>query len=134
MTFHYDIHPEQRTIHLRYTGVFTLQDLTAAATLLWSDPRYSQAFDGIVDLTDGSLRVAQSDLRALIAFVLDHKCTSKGRWAAVTSSPFGVACALLYKHALSRRHMFEVFSTWEAACAFLEVKLAPGIPQSGALS
>src|SRR5690606_19940097 len=67
MTFHYDIHPEQRTIHLRYTGAFTVRDLIAAATLLWSDPRYSQTFDGIVDLTDVSLRVTQSDLRALIA-------------------------------------------------------------------
>ena len=131
MTFNYDIFPERRTIVARYTGLFTLGELTAAAQLLWSDPRYVRSYDGLVDISHGSVAVAMRDVPPLMRFFREHGNTSEGRWAAVASAPLTTAWALVYRRALGARHPLEIFSTWEAACAFLGVDLRPDLPLVG---
>ncbi|MCX6955719.1 MAG: hypothetical protein NTV51_26545 [Verrucomicrobia bacterium] len=124
MKFDYEIYPEQKLILTRFSGAFTLEDLTGVAQRLWSDPRYSRSYGGVVDLTDTSVAVGRADFRALVDFVRRHKETSTGRWAAVAGSPLATACAIIYQRALAGRHTFEVFSTFEAAGQFLGVDLA----------
>lgn len=124
MQFDYEIYPEKRLIVTRYAGAFTLADLTKVARRLWSDARYARSFNGVVDLTDMGVSVGRSDFQALMDFVREHKDTSEGRWAAVASSPLATACGLLYKRALAKRHTFDVFSTFEAAGAFVGADLS----------
>jgi len=128
MKFSYEILPEKRLIHLRFEGVFTLQELLTGVELMWSDERYRPDYEGIVDLTDTSVGVDLTDFRALIEFLRNEQRTSKSRWAAVVTTPLAAACALLYKQACAAPHTLEVFSTWEAACRFLKIDLPPDHP------
>jgi hypothetical protein len=123
MNVDYEIHPEKCLIFMRFTGAFTLADLKEAVQRLWTDTRYSRSYNGVVDLTDSNVKVARGDFQALVAFVVGQKETSEGRWAAVATSPLATACGLIYKRAISKRHTFEVFSTFEAAEAFMGVDL-----------
>jgi hypothetical protein len=72
-----------------------------------------------------------ADFRALIDFVRGHARVSRGRWAAVAATPVATACGLVYKRAMAPGQTFEVFSTPEAACAFLGVRSEHG-PAAGA--
>lgn len=119
MKFSFEILPERRAIFARYEGKFSLEDLLATTRQLWADPRYSPAYDGLVDISDGSFSVAMSDLRMLMAFLVSEPTTSRGRWAAVATTPMAIACGMLYRTVMKQRHAFAVFSTWEAACEFL---------------
>jgi len=138
MKVRYEILPEHRLILKRCRGDFTLHDLMTSARSVWSDPRYCRSFDGIVDLTKADCGFHIEEVRSLVDFFLTHEKTSIGRWAAIASSPIVTAFALIYKRSLLDRHPFEVFSTWEAACEFLELDVSPvlllggwGDPQAG---
>ena len=124
MEFTYDIFPDQRMILARYAGRFSFADLKTAAERLWADPRYSESYDGLVDISDGSVAVEMGDFRQLVQFVKGSAKTSRGRWAAVAVSPLATAIAMFYQKSLAGRHTFEVFSTRESACRFLGIGLA----------
>lgn len=126
MKFDYNILPQHRLIVTRFAGAFTLEDLTGIARRLWADPRYTRGYNGLADLTDMNLAVGRGDFRALVDFVRGQKDTSEGRWAAVTNSPLATACGLIYQRAMAARHPFEVYSTFEAAGAFVGVDLRGG--------
>lgn len=121
MHFEYEIHPGERIIVARYAGKFTFADLAEMTRRLWADARYSRAYDGVVDLTDGTLSLARMDLLALIDFIRGSSQASEGRWAAITATPFTTACGMIYQRGLVGRHTLEVFSTLEAAGWFLGV-------------
>ena len=125
MKFSYAIDPERHLIFLRYTGHFTLAGLLAGTRRLWADPAYSRSYAGLIDLSDESLSVAIGDFHSLLDYLRDQPAISQGRWAAVTSSPFATACGLLYQKAISPRHPFEVFSSFEAAANFLRIEGPP---------
>lgn len=127
MNFAYEIYPSERAIVARYAGRFNLAGLVATAEQLWSDPRYSPTYDGFVDLTDTALGVDMCDFRPLLAFIRAHKQTSQGRWAAVTTSPMAAAMGLIYKQAMVSRHVFEIFSTREAAGWFVGFEIGDPI-------
>jgi len=131
MKFAYDIFAAERAIAVRYAGKFTLAELLATAAQLLDDPRYSPEYDGLVDLTDLGVAAGIADFRALIEFVRGHGRVSRGRWAAVAATPVATACGLVYKQAMAPRQTFEVFSTPEAACAFLGLRSEPA-PDGGA--
>ena len=126
MRFRYQIYPSSRAIVARFTGAWTLGELMKAINELWSDPAYSPAFDGIVDITAKDVSVDVRELRPVLEFVRGNANTSTGRWAAVAASPLATACGLIYRRALSSRHAFDVFSTREAACEFVGFQLGAG--------
>jgi hypothetical protein len=125
VNFRYEILPDRRLILQHFAGSSSLAELLAALRRLWADPLYSRTYDGIVDLSGAAVDLSMRDLRALIGFLQESDQTSTGRWGAVTTSPLATACAMIYQRALAPRHAFEVFSTWEAACAFLGVRVPP---------
>jgi hypothetical protein len=124
--FEYQIDCEQRLIVSRCTGRFSLDALRTAVERLWADARYSSDYAGLVEITDSSAAIAVQDLRAFIRFVREHALRSQERWAVVTTSPLATACAMLYREAMVGRQEFQVFSTREAACAWLKVKVPGG--------
>lgn len=119
MEFGFAIYPEHRAIVARYAGSFTLADLLKTTRQLWADPRYSPDFIGLADISDSTVNVDMNDLRALTTFLVRDPATSRGRWAAVATTPIAIACGLVYRSAMRRRHAFEVFTTRDQACRFL---------------
>ncbi len=134
MKFAYDIFPEERSISVLYEGKFSLAELLVTSARLMDDAKYAPEYDGLVDLTHLGLGVEIADFRTLINYVQGHVRVSKGRWAAIAATPIATACGLVYKRAMAPRQTFEVFSTPEAACAFLGVRRElSAAAQSGAV-
>lgn len=125
MKFSYAIDPARRMVFLRYAGAFTLTRLIACTRRLWADPGYQRSYGGLVDLSDGSLNVAISDLRALIDFLRNQPEATEGRWAVVAASPLATACGILYQKACADRHVLEIFASHEAAANFLRLDGEP---------
>lgn len=125
MSFGYEIHPGKRAVVATFRGHFSRLALERAVQTLWDDERYRTDYVGIVDISDASVGVAIEDFRAVVEWVRAHERISVARWAAVASTPYATACALLYQRAISDRQEFQVFSTWAAACRFIDVDLPP---------
>lgn len=125
MEYRYEIYPASRAIVGRISGRARLEELMQLVHALWADPRYSPAFDGVMDL-EKDFGLAMSDFRPLLDYLRQHPRTSSGRWAVVTNSPLTTACGFIYRHTMAGRHSFDVFSTREAACAFVGFQLGPG--------
>jgi len=128
MISRYEIYPEKRVVLLRLTGRYTLSELTRLVQGICDDPSYRRDYKGLIDITNASADMTMDGFRSLIVFVKNYEKYSTARWAAVASTPFPTAYAMLYRAALEGRQHFEVFSTWEAACSFLDVELAPDMP------
>ena len=126
--FSYEILPERQTIVTRYAGFFTLTDLLTSTRRLWADPRYSEKYNGLVDAADTGMGVEINDFRSLIEFVRDNPSASRGRWAIVTSTPLATVCGIIYQRAMAKQHTLEIFSTWEAACQFVNVEVRRDLP------
>lgn len=125
MKFSYAIDTERQLITQRFEGTLTLERLLECLRQLWADPTYSPAYNGLVDMSKALPKASVEDLPRLVAFVLTRPERSRGRWAAVTNSPFLTACGMLYQKAVVSQHVFEVFSTDEAARAFLRLDPPP---------
>lgn len=119
MTFGYTINEQRKIIFLRFSGSFDAANFLACIERLWADPAYQREFEGIADITDVSPTYTIADLRRVIAFLRDNHRTNTARWALITSSPLAAACGYVYQKAMSPVHRLEVFSTWEAASAFV---------------
>lgn len=121
MKFSYTIDSRRGLIFQAYAGSFTLEQLIACTQRLWADPDYSPAFNGLVDLSAMNPSAGLAHLPPLMEFLKNDPRLSKGRWAAIVATPIVTAGSLIYKRTMAPQHMFEVFSTWEAACTFLQV-------------
>ena len=121
MKFTYAIHPDHRVIFQRYEGRFTTSDLIAATRQMWADPAYCRDYNGIADASAASFGVDLHDFSTFISFLANREEMSVGRWAVVATSPLATACGFIYKKAVSSQHKFEVFSSWDAACDFVNL-------------
>jgi hypothetical protein len=122
MTFEYVILPEKRCIVIRYSGVLTLNDVTASTQALWADPLYDKMYNGISDISRATPGGNTDDVGKLVDF-FKHPETSTGRWAVITSEPKFTALSLLFKSSCYAKPWIEMFTSWEAACAFLGVEI-----------
>ncbi len=121
MHYGYTIDPGRRLIFQIFSGHFTVAEIIHCIQRLWADPLYSKTHNGIVDITQMSAGAVIDDLRPLIAFLKSSPNTSASRWAVITASPLATAGSLVYKKAMSGQHAFEIFSTWECACDYLQI-------------
>ncbi len=122
MHYGYTIDSGRRFIFQEFVGHFTVAEVICCIEKLWADPVYSKTHNGIVDIREMSTGDVIDDLRPLIAFLKKSPSTSQSRWAVITSSPLTTAGALVYKSAMLGHHAFEVFSTWESACAYMQIE------------
>jgi hypothetical protein len=123
VTFRYAIYPERQLIVQRYAGPLRAADFLVAAEEVWADPRYVPTYDGLADLTGLRLAVSPAETRHLAEYFSNHPRLTRGRWAAIVAHPVAAALAYLYQQLARPRHRLEVFSTWEAACAYLGAEL-----------
>ena len=122
MKFSYAIDSQRHLIFQAYEGDFTLEQHIACTLRLWSDPAYDRTFNGIIDLSAMNSSAGLANLQPLMEFLKNDPRLSKGRWAAIVSTPVVTAGSLVYKRSMAPQHMFEVFSTWESACTFLQIE------------
>lgn len=122
MKFSYTIDPVQRIVFQRYDGPCSVDHVLECIRRVWADPAYSQTYACFVDLSTAVPQAAFEDLNRLIEFLRHQPQTSDSRCAAITNSPMITACGLLYQKAMAGRQAFAVFSSPEAALAFLQAK------------
>ena len=123
MNYGHVIVPPTRIIYQVFEGAFSADQLVACTRRLWSDPAYSRLYNGITDVSCMAPGATLENLQGLTAFLKHEPQLSQGRWAVITSTPIATAGAMLYKREMAAHHPFGVFSTWEAACAFLQLDL-----------
>lgn len=123
MSYGYAIDPSRRFIFQQFRGRFSVGQIIDCAQRIWSAPGYSKSYPGIVDISQMEPGAALDDLRPLVAFLKCERETTVARWAVITASPITTAGAMVYKRAMASRHPFEVFSTWESACGYLQLDL-----------
>lgn len=111
---------------MRFSGEVSIDEVVAGIERLWADPEYDPHFCGIVDLQRISLRAQVGDVAALLQF-LRRPETSIGSWAAIFSDPVGTALGMLFLRTNRILPRFDVFSSWEGACAFLGLELSPSV-------
>lgn len=124
MNYAHVIVPSRRFIYQVFEGEFSLDQLIACTRRLWNDPDYSKHYNGITDISRMAPSQALDKLQGLMLFLKSQPQTSQGRWAVITSTPMSTAGAMVYKRDMATHHPFGVFSTWESACAFLQLDLA----------
>jgi hypothetical protein len=127
MKFSYRIDASGRIVFQRYEGSCTVAELLTCIRRVWSDPAYSRDYGCYVDLTAVKPHAALDDLNRLVEFLRAQPHASQGRCAAVTHSPVLTACGVLYQKAMADRHAFAVFSSPEAALAFLQFDGPPPV-------
>lgn len=98
--------------------------LRAAIQAIWSAPSYDPAFDGVLDATEAQLHLSLGDVYRLFRMVRESPQHVTGRFAFVSPQPFGAAMAMLYERRSHLERRVSVFSTREAAEAWLD--LPPG--------
>lgn len=123
MNYGHVIIPKTRIIYQVFEGTFSLDHLVACTRRLWADPAYSRTYNGITDVSRMTPGATLENLQGLTAFLKNEPRLSQGRWAVITSTPMATAGAMLYKREMAAHHPFGVFSTWESACAFLQLDL-----------
>ncbi|CAM3006037.1 hypothetical protein [Rariglobus hedericola] len=130
MNYGYMIDSDRKVIFQAFEGRFSLTQIIACVRRLWNDPAYSKTYPGIVDISRMTPSAGLDDLNGLVDFLKSETQTSTSRWAVITSSPAATAGSMVYKRIMAGRHVFEVFSTWESACEFLQLEITerPAIP------
>jgi hypothetical protein len=119
MKFGYTIDTERKIIFLRFSGPFDLNGFFAGIERLWADPDYRREYEGVADISAVENTYTLGDLHRVISFLKADPRTNTSRWAVITASPLAVAIAYVYKKAMASVHKLEVFSTWEAASAYV---------------
>lgn len=123
MHYGHTIDPERGFIYQELDGSFSAEQLIACTRRLWADPLYSKLFRGITNVSGVTFSPGLDDLQGLIAFLKTKPDTSQARWAVITTTPLVTAAAMVYQRRMTSQHPFAVFSTWEAACEFLQLDL-----------
>lgn len=123
MNYGHVILPKQHVIYQVFEGSFTAEQLIACVRRLWNDPAYSKHYHGIADISRMVGGTSLERLVEIVIFLKDQPQLSQGRWAVITSTPIVTAAAMVYKREMAARHPFGVFSTWESACAFLQLDM-----------
>jgi hypothetical protein len=112
-----------RTVLLDFEGDISFDEFVSCFEEANAHPDYSPEFDGVADLRKARLTLDDQEAEALAAFVVSGELSS-GRWAILTASPHETALSILYEQAASEQHAAQVFSTVQAASAYLEVDLS----------
>jgi hypothetical protein len=78
-------HPDRGYIVTTFGGRVTLPELGAHVQSIWLDPSWKAEYNGLLDFSDATIDLSDSQLQDLTkSMMLDPRC-SFGRWALVVS-------------------------------------------------
>jgi hypothetical protein len=79
-------HPDLRYVATTFGGRVTLPELGAHIQSIWSDPSWKPEYNGILDFSDATIDLSDSQIRDLTkSMILDPRC-SFGKFALVVST------------------------------------------------
>ena len=79
-------HPDLGYVATTFGGRVTLPELGAHIQAMWADPRWKPEYNGLLDFSDATLDLSESQIQDLTkSMSLDPRC-SFGRWALVVTT------------------------------------------------
>lgn len=79
-------HPDLGYVATTFGGRITLPELGAHIQAIWSDPGWRPEYNGILDFSDATLDLSETQIQDLTrSMTLDPRC-SFGKWALVVST------------------------------------------------
>lgn len=122
------IYPEQSLVVTHFSGPVTIEEIKKANLEIAKNPNYSKLFDGVSDF-----RFAQADFAdyELLEFRKSAVKSdfNRGAWCLLASSPIETAMSMIFANKV-QNHPIKVFSTVNAASAYLHKDLKPLLDQS----
>ena len=119
MAFSYQINQDSQIITVVWEGAFTLDEVNSSLDGMYNDGEYQATFSGIADVRKADFQLTPAELKINHDFVKNHKKCPKGPWAVICDEPYQTALALLYEKQYKTPHPVDVFTTFEAAQAWL---------------
>ena len=78
-------HPDRKYVDTTFQGWVTLPELGAHIQSIWSDPGWNPEFNGLLDFSDATLDLSESQIQQLTKSMAEDPRCSFGRWALVVS-------------------------------------------------
>lgn len=112
-------HPDRGYIATTFGGRVTLPELGAHIQAMWSDPRWKPEYNGILDFSDASIDLSESQIQELTrSMTLDPRC-SFGKWALVVSTAVTFSKLRKIDDALDAKATLRIFFDRPAALDWL---------------
>lgn len=92
---------------------------------LWVDPAYERTMDVIVDFSGATLAMSPAQLDEFAGKFIHSDRSLIGRAAVIADKPLETALSLLIRDRMQGHQPISVFTTKEAALAFLDKRLSP---------
>ena len=124
MNYSYSISDDIRVIKAKYTGSIDIAFIKAAILALAKDPGFDPTFDTLADFRGCQFFITPDDLYAFRSFYLRVLGNAVSKTALVANTPRETALCIVFQHQIVGSQGIEVFSTLEAAEAWLGVPIA----------
>ena len=113
---------EPNIVIIKFLGNIYLEDLFKSAEAIYSDKSYNKGAIGISDCRDSNLKITKKDIKEYLKLEITEPKAILTRWAVIVSDPESTASGMLYQM-LARKHEVGIFSTWQGAISFHNIKL-----------
>jgi len=117
------IHADSGYVHITLEGAVTLPDLAQHVQVVWADPAWNPSYDGIVDCSNASLAISETELQALaMGMQKDPRC-SLAKWAFVVSTAAAFAKVRKVEHVADPKSTLRIFFDLPSAEKWLRSKV-----------
>ncbi|HAV12670.1 MAG TPA: hypothetical protein DCX06_04110 [Opitutae bacterium] len=120
MKFEYQIIKEHQLIIEVVSGQITLEGLADKTCALFADPDYDASYVGLADYRHASPQITRTELYGFAKFLNENDLFGQSKWAIIADNPMVVALTQIFQQRMLDTDLIGVFSTTEAAAAFLE--------------
>lgn len=116
----YQIHSDQGYVTVAFEGTVTLPELGAHVQTVWSDKRWRNTYNGIIDCAAATLNITPAEIRNLTqAMMSDPRC-SFAKWAFVVSNAETFAMLRNVNEVADLKSALRIFFDRRAAEAWLQ--------------
>ena len=116
---HYTIDNNNKLVTAKMVGEVSFKELLDWHFELAAREEYHPAYSGIADMRAANMQVSMENLQELVEINRENNLVS-GRWVCLVDTPMETALAMLYKSEKSDSHPMEVYSSTDAASAYLQ--------------
>ncbi|GAB6042122.1 hypothetical protein [Endothiovibrio diazotrophicus] len=126
----YQINKTIGVMTVRFRGEVTYDDLIHWYEEIAENRDFSSKLDGVTDMRQAKLLLERDDMARIGEYITHHQLIF-GRWAILVEDTKATALSMIYGRHTGEVHEAEVFSSDEAASAYLGVEITPlleGLP------
>jgi len=121
MTLSIAIDQDLKLFYNRFAGILALEDMKSVITQAHQMMPALDNLKSIIDLREAELDMRFKETTELAHFLLSNFDKFVMPRAIIAEDSLSTALSMLMTQQLKDKLTFEVFSTWEGACRFLEV-------------